>query len=93
MPPIEKLDATLGTLKKCKCVPPPGLRATRGAAACNPRRAALTCGAPRARRHLALSTNLIVKISNLAGLDSCAPGGRGVAPARNAPDPPRAAQA
>jgi hypothetical protein len=21
VPPIEKMDATLGTLKKCKCVP------------------------------------------------------------------------
>ena len=72
MPPIEKMDATLGTLKKCKCVPRPGLRRTvapgrtRFAARRSP-------GAPLARRHLALSTNLINKISNLAGMDSCAP--------------------
>ena len=55
-----------------------------------PRRAALTRRPPARRRHLALSTNLIVKITALAGLDSCAPGARCFACPRTDP-PPRAA--
>ena len=73
MPPIEKMDATLGTLKKCKCVPRPGLSRTPALLQCTPSRAWLTRRLPARRRHLALSTNLINKISNLAGMDSCVP--------------------
>ena len=47
-----------------------------------PRRAALTRLAPARRRHLALSTNLIGKITALAGLDSYDPGGRCFVPLR-----------
>ena len=61
-----------------------GLHPPRGVAACKPRRGA-ALGPDALRRHLALSTNLIVKITNLAGLDSCAPGGRAGAAASVAP--------
>ena len=68
------MDATLGTLKKCKCVLRPGLRRTRRPAPANPAARRSLAAPPARRRHLALSTNLISKISNLAGMDSCAPG-------------------
>lgn len=67
IPPIEKLDNTLGTLKKCKRVRSLFRRllwALRrsGVAHCTP---------ARPRRHLSLSTNNIAKIAGLTDLPKC----------------------
>lgn len=79
-PPIEKMDATLSTLKACRRAAArrsAQRRTTLRRASVHTRANAqpLHCAPPPhplppARRHLALSTNNIEKISSLAGMDS-----------------------
>jgi hypothetical protein len=69
-PPIERMDASLSSLKACTRVRAPPASTHRGLLLLGGH---LGCGGGngvRARRHLSLSTNNIEKITNLAGLDN-----------------------
>lgn len=64
IPPIEKMDATLSTLKACKWVSRTRHLHLRWGNLVSTRNPPHTC------RHLALSTNNIEKISSLSGMEN-----------------------
>ena len=71
IPPIERMDASLSSLKACTRVrAPPAFLHSVLWCCCEPTWGAAKERARAARRHLSLSTNNIEKITNLAGLDS-----------------------